>query len=61
VSKTGLVLTSFARSKAKRYVGELMVRDRIKRFMKRSAPEISEQFEAVLGIPPEPAGVSLIR
>ncbi|MFN4965668.1 MAG: hypothetical protein ACK5DW_15055 [Burkholderiales bacterium] len=54
-------MTGFAGSIAKRYVGELMVRDRIKRFMTRCVLEISEQFEAVLAIAPEPAVVSLIR
>ena len=46
---------------AKRYVGKLMERDPIKRFIKRSAPEIFEQFEAVLATATEPAVVNLVR
>jgi hypothetical protein len=39
----------------------LMERDPIKRFIKRSAPEINGQFEAVLATGAEPAVVNLVR
>jgi len=45
---------------AKRYIGKLMERDPIKRFIKRSAPEIYEQFEAVLAAGSGPAVVNQV-